>query len=175
MELNFYKGKTVLVTGDTGFKGSWLSLWLLSLGARVIGYALPPKKGEHFEACGLGQKIEHVDGDIRDARSLQKIINKVKPEIAFHLAAQPLVLQSYKDPIETFETNVIGHRQFSRGGPCLQINAGRGGNHDGQSLRKSGKRPCFQGIGPAWRPRPVQRLQSGGGNSDAIVFALVLR
>jgi len=112
MELNFYKGKTVLVTGDTGFKGSWLSLWLLSLGARVIGYALPPKKGEHFEACGLGQKIEHVDGDIRYARSLQKIINKVKPEIAFHLAAQPLVLQSYKDPIETFETNVIGTANY---------------------------------------------------------------
>ncbi|MGB7566398.1 MAG: CDP-glucose 4,6-dehydratase [Chitinivibrionales bacterium] len=112
MDLSFYKGKTVLVTGDTGFKGSWLSLWLLSLGARVFGYALPPKKGEHFDACGLAKKIEHVDGDIRDARRLKKIISTTKPEIAFHLAAQPLVLQSYKDPIETFETNVMGTANF---------------------------------------------------------------
>ena len=82
MDLNFYKGKTVLVTGDTGFKGSWLSLWLLSLGARVFGYALPPKKGSILMRADL-QKIEHVDGDIRDARRLKKIIiaNKTRKSL----------------------------------------------------------------------------------------------
>jgi CDP-glucose 4,6-dehydratase len=112
MALEFYKGKTVLVTGDTGFKGSWLSLWLLSLGARVVGYALPPKKGEHFNACGMARKMQHVSGDIRDARKLEKLMHSAKPDLAFHLAAQPLVLESYKNPVETFDVNVMGTVHF---------------------------------------------------------------
>jgi CDP-glucose 4,6-dehydratase len=112
MALTFYKGKTVLVTGDTGFKGSWLSLWLLSRGARVIGYALPPKKREHFDACSLTRKMRHVDGDIRDARHLEKVMHGAKPDVAFHLAAQPLVLESYKDPVDTFDVNVMGTVNF---------------------------------------------------------------
>ena len=112
MALEFYKGKTVLVTGDTGFKGSWLCLWLLSLGARVIGYALPPRKGEHFNACSLARKMRHIDGDIRNAHKLTELMRSVKPDLAFHLAAQPLVLESYRNPVETFDVNVMGTVHF---------------------------------------------------------------
>ncbi len=100
------------MTGDTGFKGSWLCLWLLTLGARVIGYALPPKKGEHFDACGLAKKIKHVNGDVRDAAGLEKLMRSTKPDLAFHLAAQPLVLESYRNPVETFDVNVMGTVHF---------------------------------------------------------------
>jgi len=112
MALDFYKGKSIFITGDTGFKGSWLCLWLLSLGARIIGYALPAKKGEHFEACALARKIEHVNGDIRDTRKLEKLMRSAKPDLAFHLAAQPLVLESYRNPVETFDVNVMGTVHF---------------------------------------------------------------
>jgi len=106
---NIYNGKTVLVTGDTGFKGSWLAIWLLSLGAHVIGYALKPKTGkDNYVICDLGDKITHIDGDIRDYRPLLKVFSKYKPEIVFHLAAQSLVLDSYKDPLFTYSTNVMG-------------------------------------------------------------------
>ncbi|MCL5062108.1 MAG: CDP-glucose 4,6-dehydratase [Nitrospirae bacterium] len=104
-----YKGKTVLVTGDTGFKGSWFSIWLLKLGANVVGYALPPKnKKDNYLICELDKKIIHIDGDIRDYQSLLKVFSKYKPEVVFHLAAQSLVLDSYKDPLYTFQTNVMG-------------------------------------------------------------------
>jgi CDP-glucose 4,6-dehydratase len=106
---SIYKGKTVLVTWDTGFKGSWLSLWLGHLGARVIGYSLPPKTaGDNYNICALGEKIIHIDGDIRDYRALQDVFSKYEPDMVFHLAAQALVLDSYKDPLYTFETNTMG-------------------------------------------------------------------
>lgn len=106
---NIYKNKTVLVTGDTGFKGSWLSIWLLNLGANVIGYALPPKhEKDNYLICELEKKITHIDGDVRDYQSLLRIFSKYKPEIVFHLAAQALVLDSYKDPLYTFQTNIMG-------------------------------------------------------------------
>ncbi len=102
-----YKNKTVLVTGHTGFKGSWLSFWLKQLGANVVGYSLePPTKPNHFELLNL--KIVSIIGDIRDQEKLDSVFNKFKPDIVFHLAAQPLVLMSYENPIETYETNVIG-------------------------------------------------------------------
>ena len=105
---NIYKGKIVLITGDTGFKGSWLTIWLMSMGANVIGYALAPKsKRDNYEICGLGKKINHVNGDIRDYQKLLKVFSKYKPDIAFHLAAQSLVLDSYKFPLRTYNTNVI--------------------------------------------------------------------
>jgi len=104
-----YVGRTVLVTGDTGFKGSWLSIWLHRLGARVAGLALPPKSEEdNYVICGLGDKNEHVDGDIRDYETVRNVMSEVKPSIVFHLAAQALVLDSYKDPLGTFQTNVLG-------------------------------------------------------------------
>jgi len=104
-----YKDKIVLVTGHTGFQGGWLSLWLKKLGANVIGYSLDPTtKLSFFESVELKNDVEHVIGDIRDQEKLKYTIDKYKPEIIFHLAAQSLVRRSYKEPIETFETNILG-------------------------------------------------------------------
>lgn len=104
---NIYKNKVVLVTGHTGFKGSWLSLWLKELGANVIGYALePPTKPNHFELLNLD--IISIIGDIRDRKKLYDTFKKYKPEIVFHLAAQPIVRDSYSDPLYTLETNIMG-------------------------------------------------------------------
>ncbi len=104
---DIYKGRTVLITGHTGFKGSWLALWLKKLDAKVIGFALkPPTKPSHFELLGLN--IISVIGDIRDHNTVNKVFSKYKPEIVFHLAAQPIVRYSYANPVETFETNVMG-------------------------------------------------------------------
>lgn len=102
-----YKGETVLLTGHTGFKGSWLCMWLNKLGAEVVGYSLKPR-GEvnHFELLNLD--IVSVIGDIRDRDRLNNTVKKYKPKIIFHLAAQPLVRYSYINPVETLETNVIG-------------------------------------------------------------------
>jgi CDP-glucose 4,6-dehydratase len=102
-----YGEKRVLVTGHTGFKGSWLSLWLIKLGAKVIGYALePPTKLSHFELLNLD--MVSIIGDIRDRNKLNATFKEYKPDIVFHLAAQPLVRYSYLNPVETFETNVMG-------------------------------------------------------------------
>lgn len=110
---NFFRGKKVLVTGDTGFKGSWLCIWLNELGAEVYGFALPPKTPhDNYVLSCLGEKIRHHDGDIRDFNQLKTIFNQVKPEIALHLAAQSLVLPSYSEPVETFRTNILGTVNF---------------------------------------------------------------
>lgn len=109
VDLGGYRGKTILVTGDTGFKGSWLATWLLELGARVVGYALAPvTPRDNYVLCGLADRITHIDGDVRDHAKLAEAIASHKPDVVFHLAAQPLVLESYKAPRETFETNVMG-------------------------------------------------------------------
>lgn len=108
-DLNFYKGKKVLVTGHTGFKGSWLCRTLITAGAEVTGYALnPPTSPNLFEICGLEKEMNSVNGDIRDLSRLQAVFQKKKPEIVFHLAAQPIVRESYADPVYTYETNVMG-------------------------------------------------------------------
>jgi CDP-glucose 4,6-dehydratase len=110
---DLYKGKKVLITGDTGFKGSWLAIWLVELGAEVYGYALPPyTENDNFVKTKLYQHIHHLDGDVRDGKKLKEYFTSVKPDIAFHLAAQPLVLLSYKTPVETFETNLMGVVNF---------------------------------------------------------------
>lgn len=101
-------GEKVLVTGHTGFKGSWLALWLLELGAEVIGYSLPAEPNSHFNLCGLGDKLIHIEGDIRDAAHFEETVHTHRPTFIFHLAAQPLVLPSYEIPAETFEINVQG-------------------------------------------------------------------
>jgi CDP-glucose 4,6-dehydratase len=104
---NVYKGKRVLVTGHTGFKGSWLIFWLQKMGSNVCGYSLkPPTEPNHFNLLKLD--IKSFIGDIRDESRLKECFDYFKPEIVFHLAAQPLVRLSYENPIETYETNVIG-------------------------------------------------------------------
>jgi CDP-glucose 4,6-dehydratase len=109
MFLNSYSGTRVLLTGDTGFKGAWLACWLRKLGAEVQGLALPPADDSTlFVRARLGELIKHTDGDIRDSATIEKAIEAVQPQIIFHLAAQALVLESYRDPLGTMMTNVIG-------------------------------------------------------------------
>lgn len=109
MDLSFYKGKTVLVTGHTGFKGSWMCKLLFMQGANVVGYSLtPPTTPSLFEISGIGSKIESVTGDIRNLGKLSDTMQKYRPEIVIHMAAQPIVRESYANPVYTYETNVMG-------------------------------------------------------------------
>ena len=111
-QLNFYsqyKNKKVLVTGHTGFKGSWLTYWLVLLGAKVVGLSINiPSKPSHFKAIKLQNKINHKKMDIRDLKLLKKFFKKYQPDYVFHLAAQAIVKKSYADPIYTWETNTVG-------------------------------------------------------------------
>jgi CDP-glucose 4,6-dehydratase len=107
--LSSFSGKRVFVTGHTGFKGSWLTYLLTMLGADVKGYSHPPKQeSNHFEILGLDNKIQHLIGDIADFSSLNEAMQSFQPEYVFHLAAQALVKKSYKEPVETFQTNIMG-------------------------------------------------------------------
>jgi CDP-glucose 4,6-dehydratase len=109
MNNNFWHGKKVLVTGHTGFKGGWLALWLQKMGAEVTGYALAPKGPDGlFELASVGEGMQSVIADIRDLDTLKGVFNRFRPEIVFHLAAQPLVRLSYEQPVETIEVNVMG-------------------------------------------------------------------
>lgn len=104
-----YRGMTVLVTGHTGFKGSWLSIWLRELGAKVVGYSLdPPTQPNNFDLCNLGDKMVDLRGDVRDYDRLEQVVQHYSPRMVFHLAAQPLVLVSYEEPKETLDVNVTG-------------------------------------------------------------------
>ena len=106
---NFFKEKTVLITGHTGFIGSWLSIVLNELGANVIGYALPAyTKNDNFIVSNLKRKMISVIGDIRNFRKLKAVFKKFDPQIVYHLAAQPLVLKSYLMPKETYDINIGG-------------------------------------------------------------------
>ena len=109
INLNFWRGKRVLITGHTGFKGSWLSLWLQSMGAEIRGLALaPPSTPALFDVARVSEGMDHQIADIRDYDKVRSVISVFKPEILFHMAAQPLVRLSYSQPIETFATNVMG-------------------------------------------------------------------
>ena len=105
----FYKGKRVLITGHTGFKGAWMCQVLLLLGAEVTGYALEsPTSPSLFEMCQLSHKINSIIGDVRDLEHLKRVFEETQPEIVIHMAAQPIVRESYKNPVYTYETNVMG-------------------------------------------------------------------
>lgn len=106
--LNFFQGRRVFLTGHTGFKGAWLSELLLYAGAEVTGYALPAPSGGIFQALGLEERMTSVIGDVRDLELLRRTFRDCGPEIVFHLAAQPLVRESYRDPVGTYSTNVLG-------------------------------------------------------------------
>ena len=106
---NIYRNKKVLVTGNTGFKGSWLSVWLLMLGAKVHGISDGiPTTPSNFETLGLERKIQYTEIDIRDTDAVAAAIDSIKPDFVFHLAAQAIVSVSYENPIETFSTNILG-------------------------------------------------------------------
>lgn len=108
-DLSFYKGKKVLVTGHTGFKGTWLVSLLLNAGAQVTGYSLePPTEPSVFSLSGMEKQIRSIMGDIRDLDSLLEVFRETQPELVLHLAAQPIVRESYKNPVYTYETNVMG-------------------------------------------------------------------
>jgi CDP-glucose 4,6-dehydratase len=110
MKASFWKDKKVFLTGHTGFKGSWLALWLQQMGAQVTGYSLPPTTNPNlFELANVADGMTaSIEGDIRDADSLRRTLSTASPDIVLHLAAQALVRRSYKDPLETYTTNVIG-------------------------------------------------------------------
>ncbi len=109
MDISFYKNKTVLITGHTGFKGAWLCKILIDAGATVVGYSLkPPTEPNLFTLSGIEKEIVSVIGDVRDFEKMKAVFDKYQPEIVFHLAAQPIVRDSYKEPKYTYETNVLG-------------------------------------------------------------------
>ena len=109
MNKDFWNGKQVFITGHTGFKGAWLSFVLNYFGAKVTGYSLkPPTTPSLFSLINLEKNIHSVIGDIRDFEKLKKVFDECQPEVVFHLAAQPIVLEGYKNPAETYETNVMG-------------------------------------------------------------------
>jgi len=149
-----YRGKTVLVTGHTGFKGSWLSTWLLQLGATVVGYsAYYPSTPCYFEVCGLADRLRHVTGDVRDLDHLRSVFAEARPEIVFHLAAQPIVRRSFDDPKLTFETNVGGTVNVLE---CLRTSSGV----QAAVIITSDK--CYENMGWPWGYRETDRL---GGQS----------
>ncbi len=121
MNLDFYENKKVLITGHTGFKGSWMSVVLLNLGAEVIGYSSCSKEDKRlFDFCGIENQLTHIKGDVRDLGHLQDVFLDYQPEIVFHLAAQPIVRTSYQEPVSTYDTNVMGTVNVLE---CVRLNS----------------------------------------------------
>lgn len=119
--MSFYKGKRVLITGHTGFKGTWMTKMLVNMGAIVAGYSTcTPKDSSFFEISGVKDSITHIKGDIRDLEKLMRVFEEFQPEIVFHLAAQPIVRDSYRYPVNTYETNIIGTVNVME---CVRLNA----------------------------------------------------
>jgi CDP-glucose 4,6-dehydratase len=145
-----FRGKKVLITGHTGFKGSWLTAWLLKMGAQVIGYSLDvPTQPSMFEALGLVGRINHVQGDVRDVVTMSSLVRRTRPDFVFHAAAQAIVSVSYSDPVETITTNVVGTmgvlealRTYDR--PCVAV------------LITSDK--CYDNVEWVWGYRETDRL-----------------
>lgn len=121
MDTEFYREKKILVTGHTGFKGTWLCKMLVNAGALVTGYALePPTEPSLFALAHMDKEINSIIGDVRDLEHLKKVFQKVQPEIVLHLAAQPIVRDSYKNPVYTYETNVMGTVNICE---CIRLNS----------------------------------------------------
>lgn len=121
LDLAFYKGKRILITGHTGFKGSWMCKILVKAGACVTGYALEPPAGPGlFEICGVKKQINSIIGDIRDLEHLKQVFADVQPEIVIHMAAQPIVRDSYKEPVYTYDVNVMGTVNILE---CVRLNS----------------------------------------------------
>jgi len=123
-DLSFYKNKRVLLTGHTGFKGTWMSVMLANAGAKLVGYSSCSKKEARlFDICGIREQITHIKGDVRDLESLLDAFEQHQPEIVIHMAAQPIVRDSYRDPVGTYSTNVMGTvnvMEAVRRNPCVK-------------------------------------------------------
>lgn len=120
MDLSFYKGKIVLLTGNTGFKGSWMSVVLVNVGATVVGYSSCSKDEVRlFDLCRIEKQITHIKGDVRDLEHLKQVFSTYQPEIVIHMAAQPIVRTSYQDPVGTYDTNVMGTVNILE---CVRLN-----------------------------------------------------
>lgn len=118
--MEFYKGKKVLITGHTGFKGSWMSVVLVNAGAEVVGYSSCSKDEKRlFDICGVKEQMTHIKGDVRDLDQLKEVFSTYQPEIVIHLAAQPLVRLSYETPVDTYSTNVMGTVNLLE---CVRLN-----------------------------------------------------
>ena len=147
---SYFKGKTVLVTGHTGFKGSWLTIWLLELGARVVGLSDGiPTEPSHFVAANLQERIRHHLVDLRDPAAVQAVVSETRPDFVFHLAAQALVRKSYAEPLLTFHTNVLGTAHLLEAlrvldKPCVAV------------LITSDK--CYDNVEWVWGYRETDRL-----------------
>jgi CDP-glucose 4,6-dehydratase len=121
MDFSYYKGKRVLLTGHTGFKGSWMSVVLANAGAEVIGYSTCSKKETRlFDLCGVKGQLNHVKGDVCDLEHLKEVFADCQPEIVIHMAAQPIVRESYRNPVMTYETNVMGTVNVLE---CIRMNS----------------------------------------------------
>ena len=119
-DVNFYNGKKILLTGHTGFKGSWMSVFLVNAGAVVTGYSSCSKNETRlFDLCGIKDQISHVKGDVRDLEHLKAVFAEYQPEIVIHMAAQPIVRTSYQNPVETYSTNVMGTVNILE---CVRLN-----------------------------------------------------
>ena len=164
---NIYSGQRVLVTGHTGFKGSWMTSWLLRLGATVCGYSKDvPTRPSLFDLAGLSTQVEHHLADVRDLHSLAAVFRQFKPRFCFHLAAQAIVSQSYRDPIETITSNVVGTANFlealrSVDWPCVAV------------IITSDK--CYDNVEWVWGYRETDRLggrdvYSGSKGAAELVF-----
>lgn len=147
---NVYAGKHVLVTGHTGFKGSWLTVWLLSLGAKVTGISNQiPTKPSMFEALDLGSKINHILADIRDGARMKQLVAELKPDFVFHMAAQPIVSLSYSDPLDTITTNIVGTANL--------LEALRHSNHHCTAVFITSDK-CYENVEWTWGYRENDRL-----------------
>ena len=124
MDLSFYKNRVVLVTGHTGFKGSWLCTILINAGAKIIGYSTCSKTDTRlFNLCGVKNQLVHIQGDVRDLSHLMRVIEEYQPEIVIHMAAQPIVRASYQNPVDTYDTNIMGTvnvLESVRMNPCVK-------------------------------------------------------
>jgi len=150
MFADIFAGKKVLVTGNTGFKGSWLTIWLLKLGAHVYGLSKDiPTEPSMFKELHLGEKIEYFEQDIRDVEKVIEIIGDIKPDFIFHLAAQPIVSISYKNPIETISSNIIGTANILEG---LRLS-----NHNCVAIIITSDK-CYDNVEWVWGYRETDRL-----------------
>ena len=171
-----WKGRRVLVTGHTGFKGGWLSLWLHQLGAEVTGFSLPaPTEPSLFEQTRLAELVSHIEGDVRDMDAVEAAVSAAKPEVVFHFAAQPLVRYSYDNPIETYATNVMGTvhlldacRRADSVRAVVSVTSDKCYENREWVVALSGKRPDG-------RARPVQQQQGCGRAGDLGLSPFLLR